>query len=67
MWDQTAAIAALVSARELNIVPAAEFDAKMTKMLNTLASMPNNQLLLTRMDFFLAFPSQQTRNSPCFS
>ncbi|MBN3959362.1 DUF3131 domain-containing protein [Nostoc sp. NMS8] len=40
MWDQTAAIAALVSARELNIVPAAEFDAKMTKMLNTLASIP---------------------------
>ncbi|MBN3883606.1 MAG: DUF3131 domain-containing protein [Nostoc sp.] len=40
MWDQTAAIAALVSARELNIVPAAEFEAKMSKMLNTLASMP---------------------------
>ncbi|MBN3894040.1 MAG: DUF3131 domain-containing protein [Nostoc sp. NOS(2021)] len=40
MWDQTAAIAALVSARELNIVPAAEFDAKMSKMLKTLASMP---------------------------
>lgn len=40
MWDQTAAMAALVSAKELNIVPAAEFDAKMTKMLNTLASMP---------------------------
>ncbi|MEH1908391.1 MAG: DUF3131 domain-containing protein [Nostoc sp.] len=40
MWDQTAAIAALVSARELNIVPAAEFEAKMSKMLKTLASMP---------------------------
>ncbi|MEH2146586.1 DUF3131 domain-containing protein [Nostoc sp.] len=40
MWDQAAAIAALVSARELNIVPAAEFEAKMSKMLNTLASMP---------------------------
>ncbi|MEH1808867.1 DUF3131 domain-containing protein [Nostoc sp.] len=40
MWDQTAAIAALVSARELNIVPVAEFEAKMSKMLNTLASMP---------------------------
>ncbi|MGF2034456.1 MAG: DUF3131 domain-containing protein [Nostoc sp. CmiVER01] len=40
MWDQTAAIAALVSAKELNIVAAAEFDAKMTKMLKTLASMP---------------------------
>ena len=36
----TAAIAALVSARELNIVPAAEFEAKMSKMLKTLASMP---------------------------
>ncbi|MFN6537786.1 MAG: DUF3131 domain-containing protein [Nostoc sp. EkiNYC01] len=40
MWDQAAAIAALVSARELNIVPAAEFEAKMTKMLKTLASLP---------------------------
>lgn len=40
MWDQAAAIAALVSARELNIVPAAEFEAKMSKMLKTLASMP---------------------------
>ncbi|WP_189525176.1 DUF3131 domain-containing protein [Nostoc sp. 'Peltigera membranacea cyanobiont' 232] len=40
MWDQTAAIAALVSAKELNIVPAAEFEAKMSKMLKTLASMP---------------------------
>ncbi len=40
MWDQAAAMAALVSARELNIVPAAEFEAKMTKMLKTLASMP---------------------------
>ncbi|MEH2161056.1 MAG: DUF3131 domain-containing protein [Nostoc sp.] len=40
MWDQTAAIAALVSARELKIVPAAEFEAKMSKMLKTLASMP---------------------------
>jgi hypothetical protein len=40
MWDQAAAIAALVSARELNIVAATEFDAKMSKMLQTLASMP---------------------------
>ncbi|WP_298914387.1 DUF3131 domain-containing protein [uncultured Nostoc sp.] len=40
MWDQAAAIAALVSARELNIVPAPEFEAKMSKMLKTLASMP---------------------------
>ena len=40
MWDQAAAIAALVSARELNIVSAEEFEAKMRKMLKTLASMP---------------------------
>ena len=40
MWDQTAAIAALVSAKELNIIPVAEFEAKMTKMLGTLVSMP---------------------------
>jgi hypothetical protein len=40
LWDQAAAIAALVSARELNIIPAAEFEVKMTKMLQTLARMP---------------------------
>ena len=40
MWDQAAAIAALVSARELNLVPSAEFDTKMSKMLKTLASIP---------------------------
>ncbi|KOP26801.1 hypothetical protein AMR41_09025 [Hapalosiphon sp. MRB220] len=40
MWDQAAAIAALVSARELNIISAAEFEAKMSKMLQTLASLP---------------------------
>ena len=40
MWDQSAAIAALVSARELNIVPIAEFDTKISKMLKTLASIP---------------------------
>ncbi|WGV25735.1 DUF3131 domain-containing protein [Halotia branconii] len=40
MWDQAAAIAALVSAKELNIVSAAEFAAKMNKTLKTLASMP---------------------------
>ncbi|BCL33892.1 DUF3131 domain-containing protein [Nostoc sp. MS1] len=40
MWDQAAAIAALVSARELNIISEADFEAKMTKMLQTLASLP---------------------------
>ncbi len=40
MWDQSAAIAALVSAKELNLVPSAEFDTKMSKMLQTLASIP---------------------------
>ncbi len=40
MWDQAAAIAALVSARELNIISATEFEAKMNKMLQTLASLP---------------------------
>ncbi|MCF4966571.1 DUF3131 domain-containing protein [Nostoc sp. CMAA1605] len=40
MWDQAAAIAALVSARELNIISEAEFEAKLTKMLQTLASLP---------------------------
>ncbi|MBW4545830.1 MAG: DUF3131 domain-containing protein [Symplocastrum torsivum CPER-KK1] len=40
MWDQAAAIAALVSAKELNIVPEAEFNTKMRRMLKTLATMP---------------------------
>ncbi|BAZ14775.1 hypothetical protein NIES4071_66190 [Calothrix sp. NIES-4071] len=40
MWDQAAAIAALVSAKELNIIPATEFNTKMRTMLKTLASMP---------------------------
>jgi hypothetical protein len=40
MWDQAAAIAALVSARELNIITVKEFESKMGQMLKTLASMP---------------------------
>jgi hypothetical protein len=40
MWDQAAAIAALVSAKELGIVPEADFDSKMSRMLKTLATMP---------------------------
>ncbi|MGM3307092.1 DUF3131 domain-containing protein [Anabaena sp. WFMT] len=40
MWDQAAAIAALVSARELNIVSASEFDGKMSQTLKTLATIP---------------------------
>ncbi|MFK0733860.1 MAG: DUF3131 domain-containing protein [Gloeotrichia echinulata IR180] len=38
MSDQAAAIAALVSAKELNIIPAQEFQTKMSRMLKTLAS-----------------------------
>ncbi|MCG6133376.1 MAG: DUF3131 domain-containing protein [Nostoc sp. LLA-1] len=40
MWDQAAAIAALVSAKELNIVSESEFNKKMGTMLQTLATMP---------------------------
>ncbi|MBD2041060.1 DUF3131 domain-containing protein [Microcoleus sp. FACHB-672] len=40
LWDQAAAIAGLVSARELGIVPAAEFDKKMSQTLKTLAKIP---------------------------
>ena len=40
MWDQAAAIAALVSAKELDLVPEADFEAKMRRMLKTLATMP---------------------------
>ena len=40
MWDQAAAMAALVSAKELDIITATEFEKKMTRMLKTLASMP---------------------------
>ncbi len=39
MWDQAAAMAALVSARELGIIPEAEFQDKMTTMLKTLANL----------------------------
>ncbi len=40
MWDQAAAIAALISARELNLVSAAEFQTKMSQTLKTLATLP---------------------------
>lgn len=40
MWDQAAAMAALVSARELNLVSETEFNTKMKTTLKTLASMP---------------------------
>ncbi len=40
MWDQAAAMAALVTAKELDIIPEAEFETKMKTMLKTLASMP---------------------------
>ncbi|MDB9375685.1 DUF3131 domain-containing protein [Nodularia sphaerocarpa] len=40
IWDQAGAMAALVSAKELNIVSASEFEKKMGTMLQTLATMP---------------------------
>ena len=40
LWDQAAAIAGLVSAKELGIVPAAEFESKMSQSLKTLAKLP---------------------------
>ena len=40
MWDQAAAIAALVSAKELGILSKADFEAKMSRMLKTLATIP---------------------------
>jgi Protein of unknown function (DUF3131) len=40
IWDQSAAIAALVSARELKLIPVAEFETKMSRMLTTLAKLP---------------------------
>ena len=40
IWDQAAAMAALVSARELELIPAPEFQTKMSQMLKTLATMP---------------------------
>jgi hypothetical protein len=40
MWDQAAAIAALVSAKELDLVSATEFQTKMRQTLKTLATMP---------------------------
>ncbi len=40
IWDQSAAMAALVSARELNLILNAEFETKMSRMLTTLAKLP---------------------------
>lgn len=40
LWDQTAAIAAIVSAKELDLISNAEFNAKMNSMLKTLATLP---------------------------
>ena len=40
MWDQGAAIGALVSAKELGLIPQAEFESKMKTMLKTLATLP---------------------------
>ncbi len=40
LWDQAAAMAALVSAHELELVPAKEFNSKMDRMLKTLATLP---------------------------
>jgi Protein of unknown function (DUF3131) len=40
LWDQAAAIAALVSAKELDLVSATEFQTKMSQTLDTLATMP---------------------------
>lgn len=40
LWDQAAAMAALVSAYELGLVTASDFDQKMSRMLDTLATLP---------------------------
>jgi hypothetical protein len=40
MWDQAAAIAALVSAKELGLISAPEFQTKLRQTLKTLATMP---------------------------
>lgn len=40
MWDQAAAMAALVSARELDLVAETEFNSKMETSLKSLASLP---------------------------
>ncbi|MEB3219197.1 MAG: DUF3131 domain-containing protein [Nostocales cyanobacterium 94392] len=40
LWDQSAAMAALVSAKELKLIPEKEFEKKMSQMLKTLAKLP---------------------------
>jgi Protein of unknown function (DUF3131) len=40
MWDQAAAIAALVSAKELDLISATEFQTKLSQTLKTLATIP---------------------------
>lgn len=40
LWDQAAALAALVSAKELGIIATSEFEQKLDRMLKTLAKLP---------------------------
>jgi hypothetical protein len=40
LWDQAAAIAALVSAKELQLISATEFQSKLSRTLQTLATLP---------------------------
>ena len=40
LWDQSAAMGAIVSAYELNLIPRDEFESKMSQMLQTLATLP---------------------------
>lgn len=40
MWDQAAAMAALVSAKELGLITTKEFETKMSRSLRTLAKLP---------------------------
>jgi Protein of unknown function (DUF3131) len=40
LWDQSAAMAAVISAKELNLISAADFKAKMSQMLTALAQLP---------------------------
>jgi Protein of unknown function (DUF3131) len=40
LWDQSAALAGVISAREMGLISPAEFSARMSKMLATLAKLP---------------------------
>jgi Protein of unknown function (DUF3131) len=74
MADVAATLAAIVSARELDLIPAAEFDQRLEKLLNSLAQLPlydgalphraYNAKTLTPIDTSIDSPRDQQSSDP---